>query len=127
MALNSKLEGIFDSYLTGLNLHQNRWIQGLNGSAMSFFIHSLFKNNHKSLVMVCADKEKAAYLLNDLETLLPDDLYAGQAGKIFFSWTSESSVHAHSDRDILGNTYSHKAWGLNAKIGERKLKAERGI
>src|SRR5438270_5141596 len=73
MLPNSKLEGIFDSYLPGLNLNQNYWIQGLNGSALSFFIQSLFKNNKKSLVIISADKEKAAYLLNDLETLLENE------------------------------------------------------
>ncbi len=70
MLLNSTLEGIFDSYLTKLNLNQNQWIQGLNGSALSFFIQSLFKHHKKNLIIVCADKEKAAYLLNDLEALL---------------------------------------------------------
>ena len=73
MALNSKLEGIFDSYITGLNLNQNQWIQGLSGSALSFFIQSLFKNDKKNLIVVSADKEKAAYLLNDLQTLLENE------------------------------------------------------
>jgi transcription-repair coupling factor (superfamily II helicase) len=70
MAFNSKLEGIFDSYLTALNLNQNQWMQGLNGSALAFILESVFKNNKKNLIVISADKEKAAYLLNDLETLL---------------------------------------------------------
>jgi transcription-repair coupling factor (superfamily II helicase) len=72
MSLVTHQGGIFSSYTTSLNLYQNYWLQGLNGSALSFFIQSLHKSSQKSMVLVASDKEKAAYLLNDLETLLTD-------------------------------------------------------
>jgi transcription-repair coupling factor (superfamily II helicase) len=73
MILNKKLEGIFNSKFQDLNFNQNYWLQGLNGSALSFFIQSLYLTQSKSCVIIASDKEKAAYLLNDLETLLPQE------------------------------------------------------
>ncbi|MDO9000110.1 MAG: transcription-repair coupling factor [Bacteroidota bacterium] len=73
MILNKKLEGIFNSKFQTINLNQNHWLQGLNGSSLSFFIQSLYLTQKKSCVIVASDKEKAAYLLNDLETLLPNE------------------------------------------------------
>jgi len=72
MAQNSALLGIYTSKIQTLNLNQNQWIQGLNGSALSFFIQSLHATTKKTILLITADKEKAAYLLNDLETLLPE-------------------------------------------------------
>jgi transcription-repair coupling factor (superfamily II helicase) len=73
MILNKKLEGIFNSKIQAINLNQNYWLQGLNGSALSFFIQSLYLTHKKNCVIIASDKEKAAYLLNDLETLLPQE------------------------------------------------------
>ncbi|MBI2721876.1 MAG: transcription-repair coupling factor [Bacteroidetes bacterium] len=70
MSLIKKLEGIFDSTVTELNLNQNTWLQGLNGSSLSFFIQSLFKLTNKNIVIIASDQEKAAYLLNDIESLI---------------------------------------------------------
>jgi len=71
MSLVKKLEGIYDVRIDELNLSQNHWLQGLNGSALSFFIQSVFNRDNKTTIIVSADKEKAAYIFNDLETLLP--------------------------------------------------------
>src|SRR6478735_6342285 len=73
MALNKSLNGIFDSKLTAINLDKNYWFQGLNGSSLSFLLQSLYLNSGKSIILVASDKEKAAYLLNDLESLLPKE------------------------------------------------------
>ena len=73
MILNKKLEGIFNSKFESINLNQNHWLQGFNGSALSFFIQSLYVYNKKSIIIVASDKEKAAYLLNDLEALFTNE------------------------------------------------------
>lgn len=70
MSLIKKLDGIFNSSLTQLNLNQNAWLQGLNGSSLSFFIQSLHNHTKKTLVIIASDQEKAAYILNDIEALL---------------------------------------------------------
>lgn len=70
MVLDKSLEGIFDSKIKGINLRKNLWFQGLNGSAVSFLIRSLVSQETKNALVIASDKEKAAYLLNDLEALL---------------------------------------------------------
>ncbi len=70
MAQNSTLFGI---YTSKVQIQQkNLWLQGFMGSAMSFFIQSLHSTKAKPILLITADKEKAAYLLNDLENLLPE-------------------------------------------------------
>ena len=73
MTLNNRLEGIFDSLLEGLNSDKNYWFRGLNGSALPFLIGSTFKKTEKTCFLIASDKEKAAYLLNDLQSLLPSN------------------------------------------------------
>jgi transcription-repair coupling factor (superfamily II helicase) len=73
MILNKKLEGIFNSKFQTINLNQNHWLQGLNGSALSFFVQSIYFTQNKNCIIIAADKEKAAYILNDLESLLPNE------------------------------------------------------
>lgn len=70
MLLKKSVEGIFDSKLQVLNLAQNHWFQGLNGSSLSFLIQTVFLQTKKNILIVASDKEKAAYLLNDLDALL---------------------------------------------------------
>lgn len=73
MLLNKSLEGIFDSRLQALNLTQNYWFQGLNGSSLSFLLQSIVLQTHKNLIVIASDKERAAYILNDLDALLPKE------------------------------------------------------
>src|SRR5688500_12450874 len=70
MVLNSALGEIFDGQVADLNLDQNYWFQGLNGSAVSFLSASLYTRRKKNLLIIASDKEKAAYLLNDVNDLL---------------------------------------------------------
>jgi len=73
MLLDKKLEGIFNLKTQSINLNQNQWLKGLNGSALSFFIESVYCSDKKNCIIIASDKEKAAYLLNDLTTLLPNE------------------------------------------------------
>jgi transcription-repair coupling factor (superfamily II helicase) len=72
MVLNSSLDGIFDQKLTVLSFSQNHWFRGLNGSALSFVIQSVFNRSKKNLLVIASDKEKAAYLYNDIEALVKE-------------------------------------------------------
>ena len=73
MILNKSLEGIFHSKLADNPLSQNHYLNGLNGSSLSFFIQSLLAKTKKTCVIIASDKEKAAYLLNDMDALMPDN------------------------------------------------------
>ncbi len=56
----------------GANLQTNIFLSGLRGSSFAFLINDLFQNTSHNLFIVCNDKEKAAYILNDLQALLPE-------------------------------------------------------
>jgi transcription-repair coupling factor (superfamily II helicase) len=55
-----------------VNLNANVFFSGLRGSAFAFLVNDLFQNTSSNFFIVCNDKEKAAYLLNDLQALLPE-------------------------------------------------------
>ncbi len=48
-------------------------VSGLHGSAISMVLHTLFQDQDKPFVIICNDKEQAAYYLNDLEKLIGND------------------------------------------------------
>jgi transcription-repair coupling factor (superfamily II helicase) len=54
------------------NLNTNVFISGLRGSAFAFLVNDLFQNTSSNYFIICNDKEKAAYVLNDLQALLPE-------------------------------------------------------
>jgi transcription-repair coupling factor (superfamily II helicase) len=56
-----------------LNPNKNTWFSGLKGSSFAFLLTEIFKKEPKSILVVSSDKEKAAYLLNDLQALLPSE------------------------------------------------------
>lgn len=47
-------------------------VKGLTGSSLSFVIEALFRKSENSFLLLCNEKEEAAYLLNDLEELIGD-------------------------------------------------------
>ena len=50
-----------------------KYINGLYGSAKSFFIKELFRQNKKTIFWILNDKESAAYHFNDLENFMLTD------------------------------------------------------
>jgi transcription-repair coupling factor (superfamily II helicase) len=50
--------------------HQKLYINGLYGSAKSFFVKELFRNSNKTIFWILNDKETAAYHFNDLENFM---------------------------------------------------------
>ena len=48
-------------------------VSGLHGSAISLTIQSVFKDLDKPILLIADDKERAAYLLNDLEKMIDGD------------------------------------------------------
>lgn len=72
MSPDKKPGGLFHSKANAIDLSKNTWLRGLNGSSLSFFVQSLVLQQHKNCLLVASDKEKAAYLLNDLDALFED-------------------------------------------------------
>ncbi len=67
------LEGVYDQKLASLNPQKKQYFRGLSGSAMSFLLATLHKNWSRSCILIATDKEKAAYFLNDLQNLIPEN------------------------------------------------------
>jgi len=71
--LNSPhLGSIFESKIATLDFNKNLWLKGLNGSSLSFLINSIVSSQQKNVLIVAADKEKAAYIFNDVDALIND-------------------------------------------------------
>jgi transcription-repair coupling factor (superfamily II helicase) len=66
------LGSIFESKIAALDFNKNLWLKGLNGSSLSFLINSIVSSQQKNVLIVAADKEKAAYIFNDVDALLND-------------------------------------------------------
>ncbi|MES2812251.1 MAG: transcription-repair coupling factor [Bacteroidota bacterium] len=48
-------------------------VKGLVGSSLSFVVESLFRKKENSFLLICNEKEEAAYILNDLEELIGEE------------------------------------------------------
>lgn len=64
--------------------HDQIEISNLNGSSLSFVISSLYQATEKPLLLICNDKEEAAYYLNDLEQLLVDEKRTKREDVLFY-------------------------------------------
>ena len=66
----------FEQVFLQKNLSLN--LKGVVGSGLNFLLANAFDRHQKTILLVCEDREKAAYHLNDLEQLL------GQESVLFF-------------------------------------------
>lgn len=84
-----------------VNLDINVFFSGLRGSSFAFILNDLFQNTSSNFFIVCNDKEKAAYLLNDLQALLPEKhvLYFPESYKLPYKEekTSNASVQERAE------------------------------
>ena len=65
---SSKIAAVTASF----EARQKSQITGLVGSSLSFVVHSLFKKSELPFLILCNNKEEAAYYLNDLEQMIGD-------------------------------------------------------
>ncbi|MCF8423205.1 MAG: transcription-repair coupling factor [Bacteroidia bacterium] len=76
-------------------------MSGLRGSSFAFLVNDLFQNTSSNFFIVCNDKEKAAYILNDLQALLPEKHihYFPESYKVPYKEekTSNSSVQERAE------------------------------
>jgi transcription-repair coupling factor (superfamily II helicase) len=64
-----KINSIADAIQGDAKIH----VKGLVGSSFSFVVESLFRKKEKSFLLICNEKEEAAYILNDLEELIGEE------------------------------------------------------
>lgn len=85
------------------NFNTNVFISGLRGSSFAFLINDLFQNTNKNYVIVCNDREKAAYVLNDLQALLPEKHihYFPESYKVPYKEEKTSNASVQERAEVL--------------------------
>lgn len=103
MVLTSSLKGIFDSKLSAINLHQHLRFQGLNGSSLSFLLQSVYNHANRNIFVLASDKEKAAYLFNDLEALFQKErlVFFPETYKIPYQEEKTSNANIQERAEVL--------------------------
>jgi transcription-repair coupling factor (superfamily II helicase) len=80
-------------------------LKGLKGSAISIFIRNYLLNNHSSIVVIANDKEKAAYLLNDLENIMTDTkvLFFPESYRLPYQIEKTTNANVQERTEVLSN------------------------
>ncbi len=97
-----------------VNFNTNVFISGLRGSSFAFLINDLFQNSSANYVIVCNDKEKAAYVLNDLQSLLPEKHihYFPESYKIPYKEEKTSNASVQERAETLSNLSKENYSGI---------------
>ncbi|MBC7863365.1 MAG: transcription-repair coupling factor, partial [Bacteroidia bacterium] len=79
-------------------------ISGLSGSSFSFLCATLFKEFDRNFLVLISDKEKSAYLYNELQSLCGDEVV------LFFP---ESAKHPYHQEEVNNSNVQQRAEILN--------------
>lgn len=63
---------LLDQKEYSLNPQKITWFSGLKGSSYAFFLAEIYRSRPRPVVLIASEKERAAYLYNDLEALFPN-------------------------------------------------------
>ncbi|MES2565742.1 MAG: transcription-repair coupling factor [Bacteroidota bacterium] len=96
------------------NLNTNVFLSGLRGSSFAFLVNDLFQNTSANFFIVCNDKEKAAYLLNDLQALLPEKHihYFPESYKVPYKEEKTSNASVQERAEALSNLSKESYSGI---------------
>lgn len=72
MAEGTILDGLLDFKDYNIKPQKNQVFSGLRGSSIAFIVASAFKKQNLNYLVIASDKEKAAYLFNDLQALIDE-------------------------------------------------------
>ena len=97
-----------------VNLQSNLFISGLRGSSFAFLINDWFQNTDKNFIIVCNDREKAAYVLNDLQTLLPEKHvhYFPESYKVPYKEEKTSNASVQERAEVLSHLSKENYSGI---------------
>ncbi|HWY11780.1 MAG TPA: transcription-repair coupling factor, partial [Bacteroidia bacterium] len=82
---------------------KNSSFLGLKGSSIAFILKETFLNIPKPILIIVPDKEKAAYLFNDLQALLPDNnvLFYPESHRLPYYSEKTSNANIQERAEIL--------------------------
>ncbi len=97
-----------------VNLNTSVFISGLRGSSFAFLINDLFQNTNSNYVIICNDKERAAYVLNDLQALLPEKhiLYFPESYKVPYKEEKTSNASVQERAEVLSQLSKENYSGI---------------
>lgn len=101
------LEHYFSELLTQkqffLNPSKNHHFSGLRGSSLALLISSIYKHSPKTILVIANDKEKAAYLLNDIQSCLKDHnvLFFPSSNKAPYEIEKTSNASVQERTEVL--------------------------
>lgn len=91
---------------------KNSSFLGLKGSSVAFIIAEFFRTTSKTALIIVPDKEKAAYLYNDLQALLPEKnlLFYPESHRLpyHFEKTANSNIQERAEVLSLLNNENFK-------------------
>lgn len=82
---------------------KNSGFLGLKGSSIAFLVAETFKVTSKNALVIIPDKEKAAYLFNDLQALLPDYnvLFYPESHRLPYQIEKTSNANVQERAEVL--------------------------
>ncbi|MBK9285236.1 MAG: transcription-repair coupling factor [Sphingobacteriaceae bacterium] len=103
MFSGTKPNRVFDSYLKDFDTVKIRQLSGFNGSSFAFFVASYFSNFSNSCILIASDKESAAYLQNDLESLMPNEkiLFFPESSKMPYTLEKTTNASIQERTEIM--------------------------
>ena len=90
---------------------QKLYVNGLYGSAKSFFVKELFRNNNKTIFWILNDKETAAYHFNDLENFMNSN----QCSFFLSSYKRNREFNKTDSQNVFSRTEIIKDLNSNGK------------
>lgn len=87
------------------NPDKNVWFAGLKGSSFAFFLGEIYKAQKRPILIVSGDKEKAAYLFNDLEALLDEKsvLFYPESHRVPYEVEKTSNANVQERAEVLSH------------------------
>ncbi|MGZ3883263.1 MAG: transcription-repair coupling factor [Bacteroidia bacterium] len=84
---------------------KHTYFSGLRGSAFAFLLNQLYSAEPKTYLVIASGKEKAAYLLNDVESLLPDErvLFFPESYKQPYQTEKTSNANVQERAEVLSH------------------------
>lgn len=82
---------------------KNSSFLGLKGSSIAFILTETFKNTSKNALIIVPDKEKAAYIFNDLQALLPENnvLFYPESHRLPYHPEKTSNANIQERAEVL--------------------------
>jgi transcription-repair coupling factor (superfamily II helicase) len=84
---------------------KNIRFSGLNGSSFAFFLSEIFKKDPATVLVISSDKEKAAYLFNDLQALLDEKsiLYYPESHRVPYQPEKTANANIQERAEVLSH------------------------